>query len=298
MALFVGIDTIKRMRSKRRRRRLNGKARSRETGQRVEAVKDHPQKAGRVLGEPKGWITDHKRFLLVSVAAIAGLLLANVGLGLGLNSKFWKVASRLPGAGKVSRSAVLAKVITAPEDQLEEVFVSAKAVLDEALTQGLALDETLVLDAGTRAISVARHRPRLVQAGWQTASAATSYGSALSVSFKLPMSFPDCFTTQPQWVLAKNINATATVIPVRPVYSSCKLNLDLVPGRGKARAYEHGLTCRECVVAYSGGPLSVVSPQFAFQHSVFVFSINSEPPPAGRVFTETLLASKFQQAET
>jgi hypothetical protein len=286
------------MRSKRRRRRLDGRARSRETGQRGEAVKDHPQKAGRVLGKLTGWITSHKRLVLVSVAATAGLLLANIGLGLGLTSKFWKLASRLPGAGMVSRSAVLAKAITAPEDQLEEVLASAKAVLDEALTQGLALDETLVLDAGTRAISVARHRPRLVQIGWQTASAAISYGSAQSVSFKLPMSVPDCFATQPQWVLAKDITATDTVIPVRPIYSSCKLELDLAPGRGKTRAYEHGLTCRECVVTYSGGPLAVASPQFTFQDSVFVFSINSEPLPAGRVLTETLLASKFQQAET
>jgi hypothetical protein len=156
----------------------------------------------------------------------------------------------------------------------------------------------LVLGAGSRAVSAAQHNPRLAQIAWQTASAAISYGSALRVSFKVPTTVPDCFATKPQWVLAKDINETETVIPIRPIYSSCKLNLDPAPEHGEVRSYEHGFTCRDCVVTYSGGSLGVSSPRFTFEHSVFVFSINSEPPPAGRVLSETLLASKFTQAET
>jgi hypothetical protein len=246
-------------------------------------------------------LTDHRRPFLVVIAGIfgiAGLMLANVGLGLNLNSRFWKLAGRLPGANKLSRSAVLANLITAPEDQLANLLLAAKQVLEEGRTRAIALDETLVLGAGSRAVSAAQNDPRLAQIAWQTASAAISYGSALRVSFKIPATVPDCFATKPQWVLAKDINQTETVIPIRPIYSSCKLNLDVDLGHREVRAYDHGFTCRDCVVTYSGGPLGLSSPQFTFEHSVFVFSINSEPPPAGRVLSETLLASKFTQAET
>lgn len=244
-------------------------------------------------------LTDHKRPFLVVVAVVAGiarLMLADVGFGLHLNSRFWKLAGRIPGADKVSRSAVLANLITAPEDQLSNRLASAKRVLEEGRSRATGLDATLVIEVGNRAASAA-HDKRLTQIAWQTASAAISYGSALLVSFKVRAIAPDCFVTTPQMVLAKDINATETVIPIRPIYSSCQLSLDVAPGRGESRVYEHGFTCRDCVVTYSGGPLGISTPKFTFENSAFVFSINSEPPPAGRALSESLLASKFTQAE-
>jgi hypothetical protein len=246
-------------------------------------------------------LIDHRRPFFVVVAAIAafaGLMLANVGFGLNLNSRFWKLAGRLPGADKVSRSAVLANLITAPDDQLANLLVSAKQVMEEGRTGAIVLDETLVLDAGSRAVSAAQHDQRLAQIAWQTASAAISYGSALRVSFRVTATIPDCLATKPQWVLAKDINETETVIPIRPIYSSCRLNLDMAPGQGEVHAYENGFTCRDCVVTYRGAQLGVSSPTFTFERSAFVFSINSEPPPDGRVLSETLLASKFTRAKT
>src|ERR1019366_6044953 len=128
-------------------------------------------------------LTDHRRPFLVVIAGIfgiAGLMLANVGLGLNLNSRFWKLAGRLPGANKLSRSAVLANLITAPEDQLANLLLAAKQVLEEGRTGAIALDETLVLGAGSRAVSAAQNDPRLAQIAWQTASAAISYGDRKS----------------------------------------------------------------------------------------------------------------------
>jgi hypothetical protein len=287
------------MGSKRRRRQPkapHAKRRSNEVDKRGEAPNER-RSLRKAYEQLRKRLSGHTRLLWVLVILVAGLVLASWKIGFNPNSQLWKLAGGIPGASRLSWSAVLANVATAPESQLGPVLVEAHRILVLARDRRIKLDEALVLDAGKRALSAAHRGSDLEYLAWQTASAAISYASALQVSFAVPAAVPDCFRTKPQWVLAQAINDTQTTIAVKPIFSSCRLDLDLARGE-KPRTYEHGFSCTGCLVTYGGEELAVTTPSFTFQRSVFSFSIRSEPPADGRKLTETLLASKFTMAET
>ncbi|MGA7238965.1 MAG: hypothetical protein WBY44_25000, partial [Bryobacteraceae bacterium] len=137
---------------------------------------------------------------------------------------------------------------------MKDALLSAKHMIDQASDRNIAVNEHVVRDVATRALAVANHNSEVDDIAWQTAAAAISYIFAQRASFRAPVQGPNCFTTVPQWVLAESITATQTTIPVRPVYSSCTLNLDLTAG-GIAQTFDNGFTCKGCFVTYSGGPL-------------------------------------------
>ena len=147
-----------------------------------------------------------------------------------------------------------------------------------------------------RAIEAAERGPDLRIAAWNAASAAISYGSALGVDFNVPSDLRDCSLTSPQWVLAKGITDTETTLLLKPIYSSCRLSLDLTLSK-KATVYENGFSCKHCIVAYMGGPLAIITPKLTFESSTFDFSPTSQPSDEGLRLAKTLLKSKFLEAE-
>jgi hypothetical protein len=187
-------------------------------------------------------------------------------------------------------------VTTSTESELPQSIATAKVIFDTARNRRVPLDITLVVEAGARAIDAAERRSDLRRVAWQGVSAAISYGSALKVHFNVPLDLPDCSTTSPQWVLAKGITATDTTLLLMPIYSACRLNLDLTLHQRPA-VYASGFDCKSCVVVYKGGQLAIVTPKLSFQDSTFAFSFMSEPPPDGRRLARTLLQSKFSEAE-
>ncbi len=97
-------------------------------------------------------------------------------------------------------------------------------------------------------------------------------------------------------MLAKALNDTETTVLLKPIYSSCVLSLDLTPGKAPV-VYENGFGCNHCVVTYPGGQLAILTPRLTFEHTVFLFSVISEPPADGRRLAESLILSNFSEAE-
>lgn len=242
--------------------------------------------------------------LAIGVLAILSIFVAYRAY---LEPRVWKLIAKVPGSSTLFWSAAIANVTASTESELPQSLAAATVIFDTARTRKVALNITLVVEAGSRAINTAERRRDIQGGAWQSASAAITYGSALQAHFNVPVDLPDCSNRHPQWVLAKGITDTETTVLLRPVYSLCRLDLDLgsrtaglisVDGsHHKPVMYESGFECRSCVVVYTGGQLSVVAPNLSFQNSVFVFSLSSEPPPDGQRLAKTLLASKFLEAE-
>jgi len=210
---------------------------------------------------------------------------------------FGSSTSEIPGTEHLFWSAALGRACTVEDSQLQESLLSANRILDEARIRRVGLDDALVFDVGARAIWAAQKNRRLDSIAWQTVSAVISYASAQAMAFKAPGPVPDCYGTKPQWLLAQNINSTQTTIPLRPIYSSCKLSLDATPTE-VPHTFENGLTCKDCSVTYSGGALSVAGPEFAFDHSLLLFTMTSAPPIPGQTLCRTLLDSHLKQGGT
>lgn len=224
-----------------------------------------------------------------------------------LEPRVWKLIAKVPGSSTFFWSAAIADVAISTDSELPQSLAVATVIFDNARARKVALNITLVVEAGSRAIETAERRPDIQGVAWQSASAAIAYGSALQAHFDVPLDLPDCSNRLPQWVLAKGINDTETTLLLRPVYSSCRLELDLGSrtaglfwldgSHHKPVVYENGFECRSCVVIYTGGQLSVVAPKLSFQNGIFVFSLTSEPPPDGHRLAKTLLGSRFLEAE-
>ncbi len=254
----------------------------------------------------RGFRTNQRRARLTLVICIL-MALVFTAYRSYLEPKAWKLIAKVPGSSTLFWSAAIAHVTSSTEGELSQSLAHATAIFDTARNRKVALNMTLVIEAGSRAIETAERRSDIRSVAWQSVAAAIAYGSALQTHFNIPLDLRDCSDRPPQWVLAKGINDTETTLLLRPVYSSCGLNLDLESttaglawpdgSHHKPVVYENGFECRSCVVVYTGGPLSVVTPKMAFQNSVFVFLLTSEPPPHGYRFVKTLLESKFVEAE-
>jgi hypothetical protein len=269
--------------------------------------KPNPNATGPLVARVRQGLAKHRNATMAFVISVLAILALCVAYRAYLEPRVWKLVAKVPGGSALFWSAAIAAVTTSTESELPQSLVAAAAIFDAARTRKVALNITLVVEAGSRAIDAAEMRPDIRGGAWQTASAAIDYGSALQAHFNVPLDLPDCSSRPPQWVLAKGINDTETALLLRPVFSSCRLDLDLgsstagliLPdgSRHKPVEYENGFECRSCAVVYTGGQLSVVAPQLSFQNCVFVFSLTSEPPPDGRKLAKTLLASKFLEAE-
>jgi hypothetical protein len=89
-------------------------------------------------------------------------------------------------------------VTTSTESELSRSLAVATVIFDTARSRKVALNITLVVEAGSRAIDAAERRPDIEVVAWQNASAAIAYGSALQAHFNVPLDLPDCSNRPPQ----------------------------------------------------------------------------------------------------
>ncbi len=197
-------------------------------------------------------------------------------------------------------TAAIQNAVSAHDSTALSYLKDARVAIKKAKEQSLPINPDLVLRVAEKAINVASKEPSepAKTEAWQTVQDAVNYASSRIASPRLEATtFSDCLATGTAVAIPDKDRKHATFIP-RTVFRNCVLQLDRPdPNNPLISVLLAPATFENCIVRYDGG-YPVLVGTLIFRNCLFILDLKGPPVPAGRIFTQTLLASDLTRADT
>jgi hypothetical protein len=171
----------------------------------------------------------------------------------------------------------------------------AEKLVERAQAEPVKADPTSVGEAGKSFVQVASESKDKANSdlAWKVVSQIVNYRSFLFFDrqqYNRILSFPPCPTWNAEKATAQKVGPdgkpTGPVVKIQDfAMNNCSIDLD------EAKDVVN-ITCKNCVIKYSGGPLRLKDVRF--ENCVFLFSIKTEPSPGGKRLAQDLLAANLR----